>query len=70
MAAEGTQKEVKHSERMKFGLLEAVAKEPAIWDKFDDSFRDKDDRNAAWARVTESSGYDGKLLAGINNLNV
>lgn len=67
MAAEGTQKEMKHSQRMKFGLLEAIAKEPAIWDKFDDSFRDKDERNAAWARVTESCDYDSKLQADLTS---
>ncbi|KAH7708466.1 hypothetical protein AAVH_24290 [Aphelenchoides avenae] len=54
---------MKHSERTKFGLLEAIAKEPAIWDKFDDSFRDKDKRNAAWARVTDSCDYDSEAKA-------
>lgn len=56
------EKELKHSEKLKFSINEEIAKFPALWDRHSEEYKKKtSDKEPMWNEVTKPAKVDSKL---------
>lgn len=61
--------ELKYSDRQKFQLIDAISRQPAIWDKGSELYREKD-KTRIWEVVRKAANYGSKYCKTSFHLNL